>query len=335
MNILVTGGLGYIGAHIVTQLIDTYNDCEVFILDNLSNSDLSKLYKIRASLKNKNSGNRIHFHQLDLATQPKELDEFLRYAEIDKVIHMAGLKAVGESVQLPEMYFSVNINSTLNLLNAMKHHGVKDIIFSSTASVYGNSKDHLTEESPVAPSNPYASTKYAIERLLEANALHHGFNVTILRYFNPIGCHEKLLIGEDPRGIPNNVVPYLTKSHNGKLSTFKIYGNDYDTPDGTGVRDYIHVVDLANAHIVALENMDGYRLYNVGTSIGVSVLELVNYLSEISERKVEYIIAGRRPGDVAKCVADPSKIAKELGWVAKYTVKDALKSHWEYELGNS
>lgn len=334
MNILVTGGLGYIGSHIVTELMDTYENCEIYIIDNLSNSKLERLSKIRASIKNSEIGNRIHFSLMDLSHQRYELDEFFKYSEIDKVIHMAGLKAVGESVQHPERYYDININSTLNLLTLMKRYGVKDLIFSSTASVYGNSDKLLTEDSPVAPSNPYASTKYSIERLLEANALHHGMNVTILRYFNPIGCHEKYLIGEDPNGIPNNVVPYLTKSHNGRLPTFNIFGNDYNTPDGTGVRDYIHVVDLANAHIVALQNMNGYKLYNVGTSVGVSVLELVNYLSEISGREVKYKITNRRPGDVAKCVADPSKIKNELGWVAKYTVKDALKSHWEYELRN-
>ena len=319
MSILVTGGTGYIGSHTVVELINSGS--EVVIVDNLSNSKLCVLDRIEAI-----TGKRPVFVKCDLCDKEALDKVFVDYPEIDSVIHFAGLKAVGESVAMPVWYYYNNLTSTLNLLDCMNAHGVNRIVFSSSATVYGVPKTvPIREDFPLSTTNPYGETKLMIERILKDTAsANPDMSVCVLRYFNPIGAHESGLIGEDPKGIPNNLLPYITKVAVGKLECLSVFGNDYDTPDGTGVRDYIHVVDLALAHLKAIEytaGMNGIDYINIGTGNGYSVLEMVNAFGEVWGAPVNYKIAPRRPGDIAKCYADPTKAYNVLGWRAQRDLK--------------
>ena len=319
MAILVTGGTGYIGSHTVVELLSAGD--EVIIVDNLSNSKLCVLDRIE-----KITGKRPTFIKCDLLDKDALDKVFCDYPEIDSVIHFAGLKAVGESCALPLMYYHNNLTGTFNLLECMLSHEVYRIVFSSSATVYGLPKTvPIKEDFPLSTTNPYGETKLMIERILKDTVTPNPkMSVCVLRYFNPIGAHESGLIGEDPKGIPNNLLPYITKVAVGKLECLSVFGNDYDTPDGTGVRDYIHVVDLALAHLKALEytsGMQGIDYINIGTGNGYSVLEMVNAFGEVWGSPINYKIAPRRPGDIAKCYADPAKAYEVLGWRAERDLK--------------
>ncbi len=319
MSILVTGGTGYIGSHTVVELINS--GYEVVIVDNLSNSKLCVLDRIEAI-----TGKRPTFIKCDLCDKPSLDKVFVDYPEIDAVIHFAGLKAVGESVAMPVWYYYNNLTSTLNLLDCMNAHGVSRIVFSSSATVYGLPKSvPIREDFPLSTTNPYGETKLMIERILKDTCVaNKELSVCVLRYFNPIGAHESGTMGEDPRGIPNNLLPYISKVAAGKLECLSVFGNDYDTPDGTGVRDYIHVVDLALAHLKAIEytgRMTGIDYINVGTGNGYSVLEMVKAFGDVWGAPVKYRIAPRRPGDIAECYADPTKAYEVLGWRAERDLK--------------
>lgn len=316
MSILVTGGTGYIGSHTVVELLKKGQ--EVVIVDNLSNSKLCVLDRIE-----KITGKRPEFIKCDLL-DAKQLDEiFDSHPEIDSVIHFAGLKAVGESCSLPLKYYHNNLTGTFNLLSSMVSHKVWRIVFSSSATVYGTPKSvPIREDFPLSTTNPYGETKLMIERILkDCTVAYPELSVCVLRYFNPIGAHESGLIGEDPRGIPNNLLPYISKVAAGKLECLSVFGNDYNTPDGTGVRDYIHVVDLSRAHLKAIDytsKMKGIDYINVGTGNGYSVLEMVSAFEKAWGAPVKYKIAARRPGDIAECYADPKKALEVLGWGAEY-----------------
>ena len=319
MSILVTGGTGYIGSHTVVELINAGQ--QVVIVDNLSNSKLCVLDRIE-----KITGTRPEFIKCDLLDKEALDAVFESHPEIDSVIHFAGLKAVGESCALPLLYYHNNLTGTFNLLKCMLAHKVYRIVFSSSATVYGLPKSvPIKEDFPLSTTNPYGETKLMIERILKDTAAANAdMSVCVLRYFNPIGAHESGLIGEDPKGIPNNLLPYITKVAVGKLECLSVFGNDYDTPDGTGVRDYIHVVDLALAHLKALEytaGMNGIDYINIGTGNGYSVLEMVNAFGEVWGEPINYKIAPRRPGDIAKCYADPTKAYNVLGWQAQRNLK--------------
>ena len=315
MSILVTGGTGYIGSHTAVELIKEGYD--VIIVDNLCNSKICVLDRIETI-----TGKRPTFIECDLC-DAEALDKvFDEYKDIDSVIHFAGLKAVGESCSLPVKYYFNNLTSTLNLLDSMAKHNVNRIVFSSSATVYGLPKTvPIKEDFPLSTTNPYGETKLMIERILKDTAsANSNLSVCVLRYFNPIGAHESGLIGEDPRGIPNNLLPYIAKVASGKLACLSVFGDDYDTPDGTGVRDYIHVVDLALAHIKAIEytaNMKGIDYINVGTGNGYSVLQMVKAFGDVWGSPINYKIAPRRPGDIAVCYADPTKAREVLGWEAQ------------------
>ncbi len=319
MSILVTGGTGYIGSHTVVELMNIGED--VIIIDNLSNSKLCVLDRIETI-----TGKRPTFIECEMCDKAQLEKVFCDYPDIDSVIHFAGLKAVGESVSIPVKYYYNNLTSTLNLLECMLNHGVNRIVFSSSATVYGLPKSvPIREDFPLSTTNPYGETKLMIERILADTAhANPSFSVCVLRYFNPIGAHESGLIGEDPRGIPNNLLPYISKVAAGKLECLNVFGNDYDTPDGTGVRDYIHVVDLALAHLRAIEytgRMNGIDYINVGTGNGYSVLEMVKAFGEVWGAPVKYRIADRRPGDIAECYAEPTKALEVLGWKAERDLK--------------
>ena len=319
MSILVTGGTGYIGSHTVVELLNAGHN--VIIIDNLSNSKLCVLDRIE-----KICGKRPTFVECEMCDKTALEEVFCKYPDIDSVIHFAGLKAVGESCQIPVKYYYNNLTSTLNLLDSMQRHKVSRIVFSSSATVYGVPKSvPISEDFPLSTTNPYGETKLMIERILkDATVANPDLSVCVLRYFNPIGAHESGMIGEDPRGIPNNLLPYISKVAAGKLECLSVFGNDYDTEDGTGVRDYIHVVDLALAHLKAIEytsNMKGIDYINVGTGNGYSVLEMVRAFSDAWGSDVKYKIAPRRPGDIAKCYADPTKAKNVLGWEAKRDLK--------------
>ncbi len=319
MSILVTGGTGYIGSHTVVELMNIGQ--EVIIIDNLSNSKLCVLDRIEAI-----TGKRPTFIECEMCDK-EQLDKVFRdYPDIDSVIHFAGLKAVGESVSIPVKYYYNNLTSTLNLLDCMIAHGVNRIVFSSSATVYGLPKSvPIREDFPLSTTNPYGETKLMIERILADTAhANPSLSVCVLRYFNPIGAHESGLIGEDPRGIPNNLLPYIAKVAAGKLECLNVFGNDYNTPDGTGVRDFIHVVDLSLAHLKAIEytgRMNGIDYINVGTGNGYSVLEMVKAFGDVWGAPVKYRIAERRPGDIAECYADPTKALEVLGWRAERDLK--------------
>lgn len=315
MAILVTGGTGYIGSHTTVELLKAGED--VIIVDNLVNSKLCVLDRIETI-----TGKRPMFHQVDLLDAAALDAVFDEHPEIDAVIHFAGLKAVGESCKLPLRYYHNNLTGTFHLLESMKKHRVNRIVFSSSATVYGMPKTvPIKEDFPLSTTNPYGETKLMIERIMkDACTANSDLSVSILRYFNPIGAHESGLIGEDPRGIPNNLLPYVAKVAAGKLPQLNVFGNDYPTPDGTGVRDYIHVVDLALAHLKALartEKVTGIEYYNIGTGIGYSVLQIVSAFEKAYGAPVKYVIAPRRAGDIAECYADPTKAAEILGWHAE------------------
>ncbi len=313
MAILITGGTGFIGSHTVVELLNIGK--EVVIVDNLSNSKRCVLDRIEAI-----TGKRPKFYEIDLCDYDKS-EVIFKENEIDSVIHFAGLKAVGESVEKPLEYYYNNLTCTFNLVSLMKKYGVNKIVFSSSATVYGLPKSvPITEDFPLSTTNPYGETKLMIERILGDICHADGeFTAAILRYFNPIGAHKSGMIGEDPQGIPNNLLPYVSKVAAGKLECLTVHGNDYDTPDGTGVRDYIHVVDLALAHLKALDWTDDHKgidYFNVGTGNGYSVLEIVKAYEEASGKTVKYRIGPRRPGDIAECYANPDKALNVLGWKA-------------------
>lgn len=327
MKILVTGGCGYIGSHTCVELLN--NGYEVIIVDNLSNSKEDVIEKIE-TITNK----KVKFYNIDLRDENKLIKVF-EENNIEAVIHFAGLKAVGESVLKPLMYYDNNLNSTITLLRVMKNFNCKKIIFSSSATVYGDPQElPITESADLHTTNPYGTTKLFIEKILEdMYNSDNTFCVINLRYFNPIGAHESGLIGENPNGIPNNLMPYIVKVAVGELECLNVFGNDYDTKDGTGVRDYIHVVDLAKGHIKALEkslNNNGLYFYNLGTGNGYSVLEIINAFQKVNNIKLNYKIVERRPGDIAECYADPSKALKELNWKAEKNIEDMCKDSYNF-----
>ncbi len=331
MNILVTGGAGYIGSHTLIELIADGHT--VAVVDNLINSSQESLRRVEKIV-----GQSVPFYQLDLCDTAKLAAVFAENS-FDAVIHFAGLKAVGESVEKPLLYYRNNIDSTLSLLEVMGTHGVKQLVFSSSATVYGT-PDHLplTEDSPVGIglTNPYGKTKYMIEEILrDTAAADPAFAVSILRYFNPIGAHQSGTIGEDPSGIPDNLMPFVAQVAVGKRDALSVFGNGYDTPDGTGVRDYIHVVDLAKGHVAAINHLSaGSHVYNLGTGQGTSVLELVAAFEHASGKQIPYDIKPKRAGDIASCYADVSKAARELDWQAEKSIQDACRDTWNWQSHN-
>ena len=331
MAVLVTGGAGYIGSHTVIELLE-YNK-DVIIVDNFCNSNPIVLDRIREI-----SGKDFKFYKVDI-TNGDELEVVFKENNIDSVIHFAALKAVGESVAKPLEYYTNNLVNTLTLLNLMRKYDVKKFVFSSSATVYGDPHTcPITEDFPLSTTNPYGATKLMIEDMLRDIAkADPGFNIAILRYFNPVGAHKSGLIGEEPNGIPNNLMPYITKVAVGKLKELSVFGDDYNTHDGTGVRDYIHVVDLAKGHIKALAKLDencGLVTYNLGTGNGYSVLDMVKAFSKASKREIPYKIVDRRPGDIAMCYANPAKANVELGWKAEFGIKEMCEDSWRWQSNN-
>ena len=332
MSILVTGGAGYIGSHTVVELLNKGED--VIIVDNFVNSKPSAIEAIK-----KITNKKFQFYELDLRDKEGLNEVFDENKDITAVIHFAGLKAVGESVAKPIEYYDNNIYGTLVLLEVMKAHNVKKIIFSSSATVYGDPKEvPIKEDFPLSATNPYGQTKLMIERILnDVYVSDNEWSIILLRYFNPIGAHESGLIGENPNGIPNNLMPYINQVALGKLDHLNVFGNDYPTPDGTGVRDYIHVVDLANGHLKALERAEkitGVEAYNLGTGKGYSVLDIVKNFEKATGQKIKYEITPRRPGDIAECYADPSKAEKYLGWKAEKDLEQMCKDAWNFTKKN-
>ena len=330
-RVLVTGGCGYIGSHTVVEL--QKNGFDVVIVDNLSNSKKAVLDRIQQI-----TGTKPTFYKVDM-TDKAALRGVFEKEKFSDVIHFAVLKAVGESVRKPLEYYRNNLDSTMNLLELMREFGVKNIVFSSSATVYGNPATvPITEDFPLSCTNPYGQTKLMIEYILkDLYKADASFNIALLRYFNPIGAHPSGLIGEDPNGIPNNLVPYITQVAVGKLERLNVFGNDYPTRDGTGVRDYIHVVDLAKGHLAALKKLSencGLVIYNLGTGNGYSVLEVLNAFSETVGRPLPYVIAPRRAGDIAECYADPTKAYKELGWKAELDLKRMAEDSWRWQKNN-
>ncbi len=327
MSVLITGGAGYIGSHTVVELLERGED--LVIVDNFINSKPEVLDKIK-QITNKN----FKFYEVDLLDEEK-LEKVFKENDIESVVHFAGLKAVGESVQKPIEYYHNNITGTLVLLKLMKRYNCKKIVFSSSATVYGAPKTvPIKEDFPLSTTNPYGSTKLMIEQILQDVVISDSeFSVVLLRYFNPIGAHKSGLIGEEPNGIPNNIMPYIVGVVSGKLEVLNVFGNDYPTKDGTGVRDYIHVVDLAKGHLKALDKArkeNGTHIYNLGTGNGYSVLELVRTFEKVNNVEVKFRIADRRPGDIAECYADPSKAKIELGWVAEKGLEEMCEDAWRY-----
>ncbi len=326
MNILVTGGTGYIGSHTCVELIKAGHD--VVIVDNLCNSKIEVLDYIKEI-----TGYTCKFYECDILDR-EGLQKVFTENKIDSVIHFAGLKAVGESCSKPLLYYRNNISGTVILCEVMAEFGVKSIVFSSSATVYGVPKEvPLKEDFPLSTTNPYGSTKLMIEGILKDlyNA-DNEWDITVLRYFNPIGAHDSGLIGEDPNGIPNNLMPYITKVASKQLPCLGVFGNDYPTPDGTGIRDYIHVVDLADGHVKAISHMNGYQVFNLGTGVGYSVLDLVNAFIKVNGVDVPYEIKERRPGDIAENFADATRAKEVLGWTAKYGIEDMCRSSWNFTL---
>lgn len=331
MKILVNGGAGYIGSHTVVELLEEGK--EVVVVDNFSNSNPIVLDRIR-KITNKD----FKFYEID-TTNKKSLEVVFKENNIDSVIHFAAYKAVGESVEKPLEYYTNNLVSALTVLNLMKKYNVKNFVFSSSATVYGNPHTcPITENFPLSTTNPYGATKLMIEDILRDIAkANSSINIAILRYFNPVGAHSSGLIGEEPNGIPNNLMPYITKVAVGKLKELSVFGNDYDTHDGTGVRDYIHVVDLAKGHIKALNKLNtncGLVTYNLGTGNGYSVLDVVKAFSKASEKNIPYKIVDRRPGDVAMCYADCTKANNELGWKAEFDIDRMCEDSWRWQKNN-
>ena len=331
MRVLVTGGAGYIGSHTVVELLQAGH--QVAIVDNFSNSSRKVLDRIEVICKEK-----VEFHELDLLDRPA-LDRLMAAGKFSAVIHFAGLKAVGESVEKPLAYYENNVGGGLNLFQSMAKYGVKNLVFSSSATVYGDpEKVPIDEQAGLGPTNPYGRTKLMIEEILgDLQDSDKQWNVILLRYFNPIGAHESGLIGEDPRGIPNNLLPYVSQVAVGRRAQLSVFGNDYDTPDGTGVRDYIHVVDLALGHLRALEiieNNPGLLCCNLGTGIGYSVLEVVNAFSRASGVEIPYSIVPRRAGAIAVCYADPSFARQTLGWRAERDLLSMCADAWRWQSQN-
>ena len=332
MSILVTGGAGFIGSHTCVELLNA--GYKIVVMDNFYNSKPESLNRIK-----KITGKDFPFYEADIRDRAA-LDKIFTENKIDAVIHFAGLKAVGESVQKPLEYYENNISGTVNLCEAMRDNGCKKIVFSSSATVYGSlNKSPLTEDMQIGgTTNPYGTTKYMIELILQdLYKSDNEWSVVVLRYFNPIGAHESGLIGENPNGIPNNLLPYVSQVAVGKLEQLSVFGDDYDTPDGTGVRDYIHVVDLALGHIKAVEKVldtKELNVYNLGTGKGYSVLEIINAFEKASGKKINYKIVDRRPGDLATCYSDPSKAYKELGWKAERDLAKMCEDSWRWQKNN-
>ena len=329
MAILLPGGAGYIGSHTAVELLKAGK--EIIIIDNFSNSKPEVLDKIKQI-----TGKEFKFYELDYLDREK-LEKVFEENKIEAVLNFAGYKAVGESVQKPIEYYTNNISGCLVLLDVMRKYGVKKFIFSSSATVYGDPKKvPITEESKTGgTTNPYGTTKLFIEQILkDIYVSDNTWDICILRYFNPVGAHESGLIGEEPKGIPNNLMPYVVRVASGQLKELSVFGNDYNTPDGTGVRDYIHVVDLAKGHVSALKKLDkeqnGMYIYNLGTGTGYSVLDMVKAFEKSTGKKVPYKIAPRRQGDIATCYAEPKKAREELGWTATKTLEDMCKDSWNY-----
>ncbi len=328
MKVLVTGGAGYIATHTDVCLLNA--GYEVVAVDNFSNSSYESIENVE-----KITGKKVIFYEGDVADKAV-LEKIFSEHKIDAVIHFAGLKAVGESCAKPLLYYRNNLDSTLTLLETMVKYDVKRFVFSSSATVYGTPERlPLDEECRLSTTNPYGSTKLMIENILrDVYAADNSFHILLLRYFNPVGAHESGLIGEDPKGIPNNLMPYVAKVAHGELPYLNVFGNDYPTPDGTGVRDYIHVMDLAEGHLAALEHIDNYGVeaINLGTGVGYSVLDMVKAFEKASGRPVPYKIAPRRAGDIASCYASPEKAAKELNWRAKRNLEDMCRDLWNFQI---
>lgn len=331
MNVLVTGGAGYIGSHTVLELLNEGH--EVIVIDNLSNSSKEALRRVQEI-----TGKDVTFYKEDLLNK-QQVDNIFTNHSIDSVIHFAGYKAVGESVAKPLMYYDNNITGTIYLCEVMNKHKVRNIVFSSSATVYGDPhKVPITEDFPLSATNPYGRTKLFIEYILkDLHVADESWNIALLRYFNPVGAHKSGKIGEDPNDIPNNLMPYVSQVAVGKLKELAIFGDDYPTHDGTGVRDYIHVVDLAIGHLKALTKLNsnpGLSVYNLGTGKGSSVLDMVKAFEKASGKKIPYKIAPRRPGDIAECYADPSKAEKELGWKATRNIEEMCEDTWRWQSKN-
>jgi UDP-glucose 4-epimerase len=331
LRVLVTGGAGYIGSHACIELLEA--GYKVVVIDNLSNSRSDSLSRVEEL-----TGKDIQFRLADLC-DAEAVDLLFRQEQIDAVIHFAGLKAVGESVQMPLRYYQNNIGGTANLLEAMNKHGVRDIVFSSSCTVYGAPETlPLREDFPLLAVNPYGQTKLSIEYMLkDLAASDPAWNISILRYFNPVGAHASGEIGEDPLGIPSNLMPYVTKVAVGELEELSVWGNDYDTPDGTCIRDYIHVVDLAKGHINALKKLEdnpGLMIHNLGTGQGYSVLDMIKGFEKATGKKIPYRIAGRRAGDAPAVYAEPSLAERELGWKAKLGIEEMCRDAWNWQQKN-
>ena len=331
MAILVTGGAGYIGSHTCVELQNAGYD--VVVVDNLCNSSEESLKRVEQI-----TGKKAKFYEVDLLDEAG-LTKVFEQEEITSVIHFAGLKAVGESVEKPLEYYWNNITGSLILCRVMRSFGVKNLVFSSSATVYGNPHTvPIREDFPLSVTNPYGRTKLMLEDIFrDLYVADQSWNIILLRYFNPIGAHQSGTIGEDPKGIPNNLVPYITQVAVGKRETVNVFGNDYDTPDGTGVRDYIHVVDLAKGHVKAVEKLaekKGVLTYNLGTGIGYSVLDMIKSFSKVVGRELPYRICPRRPGDIATCYADPSLAKAELGWEAQLGLEEMCEDSWRWQKNN-
>lgn len=331
MKILVTGGAGFIASHTNVELLNAGYD--VVVVDNLVNSSRESVARVEEL-----TGKKISFYEEDLLNE-KAIDAIFEKENIDSVIHFAALKAVGESCQIPLRYFDNNLTGTLNLLKVMEKHGVKSIVFSSSATVYGKPESvPIREDFPLSVSNPYGRTKLIIEDMLrDIYESDNEWDIALLRYFNPIGAHESGMIGENPHGIPNNLLPYVAKVAAGQLECVNVFGDDYDTPDGTGVRDYIHVVDLATGHIKALEKLvthPGLVTYNLGTGVGYSVLDIIKNFEKACGKEIPYKITPRRPGDIDMCYADPAKAKEELGWEATRSIDKMCEDAWRWQTKN-
>ncbi|XP_059175921.1 UDP-glucose 4-epimerase-like [Physella acuta] len=332
-TILVTGGAGYVGSHtVITLLEDNY---DVVVIDNFANGNEESIHRIESLTKKK-----VPCYNVDLLRKNEILSVFHKHPEISVVIHFAALKAVGESVKLPLLYYRVNVLGTINLVEAMDESGVTRIIFSSSATVYGDPKYlPMDEKHPVGNcTSPYAKTKHFVEEILfDICRIKLEWSAVVLRYFNPVGAHSSGVIGEDPQGVPNNLTPYVSQVAIGKRNELLVYGDDYDTPDGTGVRDYLHITDLARGHIAAMNKVKqtrGFNAYNLGTGKGSSVLDVIKSFEKVSGRKINYKIVARRDGDVATMCADPHKAEVELGWTAKYSLDDMCRDLWNWQTKN-
>ncbi len=331
MKVLLTGGAGYIGSHTAVEMLEA--ELDVVIADNFDNSSPKVIDRIETI-----TGKRPKLYELDVADN-KAVSEMFAAESFDAVVHFAGLKAVGESCMIPVRYYRNNIDTTLTLLEVMKEYGVHNFVFSSSATVYGIPKEvPLREGMPTSCTNPYGWTKYMNEQILtDAATADPELSVVLLRYFNPIGAHKSGLIGENPNGIPNNLMPYITQVAVGKLDRLGVFGNDYPTPDGTGVRDYIHVVDLARGHLKAIEYAaahKGTEIFNLGTGVGYSVLDIVNAFMRVNDIEIPYDIKPRRPGDVAECYADPAKAKEGLGWQAEFGIDEMCRDSWNWQKNN-